>query len=167
MEILTHRVPEFLFGPSVGFALSWLHPVHHLFQKDKNNIVNTAGLQVLIRIIGTLNTIQQQRHQWKHCWKIDFASYETFPPLYRVTQLLEGRVVRLELKRGNRVGVQWEIVKFITLPFSFSRQLKIWSFHVVGKEMYKKAWSMCRVIVLLINNYCVLDISIAVATVVS
>ena len=35
--------------------------------------------------------------------KTDFASTETFPPLYQVTQLLESREVRLELTRGDRV----------------------------------------------------------------
>ena len=54
-----------------------------------------------------------------------------FSPLYQVTQLLESEEVRLELRRGDRVRVQREIVKFIPLPFPFSSQLKIWSFHVV------------------------------------
>ena len=143
-----------------------LTPTILSFQKDKNNIVNTAGPQVFIRIIGTLQSDNGDTNE-NIAAKIDFASFETFLPLYQVTQLLEGRVVRLELKRGNRVGVQREIVKFIALPFLFSRQLKIWSFHVVGKKMYKKAGSMCRVIVLLIKNYRVFDIPIAVATVVS
>ena len=52
-------------------------------------------------------------------------------PLYQVTQLLESEEVRLELRRGDRVRVQRERVKFIALPFPFSSQLKIWSFHVV------------------------------------
>ena len=34
----------------------------------------------------------------------------------------------MELKRGDHIRVQREILKFITLPFPFSRQLKIWSF---------------------------------------
>ena len=63
--------------------------------------------------------------------EMDFASFETLPPLCQVTQLLERREVRLEMKRWDRVPVQREIVKFIALPFQFSRQLKIWSFHVV------------------------------------
>ena len=54
---------------------------------------------------------------------------KTFSPLHKVTQLLERREVR-ELKRGDRVRVQRELVKFIALPFLFSSQLKIWSFHV-------------------------------------
>ena len=37
---------------------------------------------------------------------MDFASFETFSPLYQVTQLLESREVRLGLKRGDRVRVQ-------------------------------------------------------------
>ena len=61
-------------------------------------------------------TIRQRRG-----WKIDFASFTTFSPLYQVTQLLERREVRLELKRGDRVRFQREKVKFITLPFPFSR----------------------------------------------
>ena len=53
-------------------------------------------------------TIRQRRRQWKRRWKIDFASFETFSPLYQVTQLLESTEVRLELKRGDRVRVQTE-----------------------------------------------------------
>jgi len=67
--------------------------------------------------------------------EIDFASFETLPPLCQVTQLLERREVRLEMKRADRVPVQRELgffsQKFIALPFQFLRQLKIWSFHVV------------------------------------
>ena len=37
----------------------------------------------------------------------------------------------LELNRGGRAGVQTEIVEFIALPFPSSKNLKIWSFHVV------------------------------------
>ena len=38
----------------------------------------------------------------------DAASFETFSLLYQVTQLLESREIRLELKRGDRVRVQTE-----------------------------------------------------------
>ena len=37
----------------------------------------------------------------------------------------------LELKRGDRARVQREMKEFITLPFPYSSELKIWSFHVV------------------------------------
>ena len=37
----------------------------------------------------------------------------------------------MELKRGDRLRVQTEIVEFIALPFPFSSKLKIWSSHVV------------------------------------
>ena len=61
----------------------------------------------------------------------DFASFKTRSPLYKFTQLLEKRKVRLELKRRDYVLV---LVKFITLPFPFLSQLKIWSFNfVVGQ----------------------------------
>ena len=100
-------------------------------------------------------TMQQWWRQWKLCWKIDFASFKIFPPLYQVTQSLERRKVRLELKRGDRIRVQREEVKFIALPFPFSSPLKIWSFHIVvvqgQQRMYKKAWCTCRVVVLLIK----------------
>ena len=52
------------------------------------------------------------------------TSHPFFSPLCHVTQLLESREVRLELKRGDCVRVQREIVKFI--PFPFSSQLTIW-----------------------------------------
>ena len=55
--------------------------------------------------------------------------------LFNVTHLLESREIKLELRRGDRIQVQKGIVKFIALPLPFSRQLKIWSFHlVVGRE---------------------------------
>ena len=49
-------------------------------------------------------------------------------------QFLESSNVNLELKRGDLVRVQREMVKFIALPFPFLSQLKIWSFHVVVVE---------------------------------
>ena len=76
-------------------------------------------------------TIRQRQHQWKRCGKIDFASFETFSLLHQVTQILEGKVARLELKRGDSARVQREIVTFIALPLPFSSHLKIWSFRVI------------------------------------
>ena len=40
------------------------------------------------------------------------------------------------------------MVEFIALPFSSSEKLKIWS-RRKGKEMYKRVWCTCRVVVLL------------------
>ena len=37
----------------------------------------------------------------------------------------------LELKRGGRAQVQTQRVEFIASPFPSSKQIKIWSFHVV------------------------------------
>ena len=58
--------------------------------------------------IGTLRSGNAVRRQWKRCWKIDFASFETFSPFYQVIQLLKRKEVRLKLKRGGRVRVQTE-----------------------------------------------------------
>ena len=72
----------------------------------------------------------------KCSWKLDFVSFETFAPLYQVTQLLESRKLRLEMKRRNRVRFQRERErerereKFIALPFPSSSQLKTWSLHL-------------------------------------
>ena len=88
---------------------------------------------------------------------MDFASFETFSPFYQVTQLLESREVRLGLKRGERVRVQRERVKFIALPFTFSSQLRIWSFHVVVVQgRHRNVESAHKI-------YCVLDVPVAVA----
>ena len=46
-------------------------------------------------------------------------------------QLLKRREFVLELKRGVRSRVQAEMVEFIALPFSSSKNPKIWSFYVV------------------------------------
>ena len=102
--------------------------------------------------------MRQRRRQWKRRWEIDFASFKTFSPLYQVTQSLESREVKLELKRGDHVRIQREKAKFIALPFPFSSQLKIWSFHIaVGQGRQRniqKAWCTCRVVVLLIKLFC-------------
>ena len=37
----------------------------------------------------------------------------------------------MELKRGDRARVQTQRVEFIALPSPSSKQIKIWSFHVV------------------------------------
>ena len=50
--------------------------------------------------------------------------------IVQVTQLFQGKEIRLELKTGDRVRLQTEIAKIIALSFSFSRKLKIGLFHV-------------------------------------
>ena len=74
--------------------------------------------------------IRQRRRQWKRRSKIDFVSFQTFSLLFQVTQLFQGKEIRLELKTGDRVRLQTEIAKIIALSFSFSRKLKIGLFHV-------------------------------------
>ena len=63
-------------------------------------------------------------------WKIDFAAFQTFSRLSQVTQLLKRRKFKLRLKIGDSAGVQTKMVEFIALPFPFSSQLGMWSFHV-------------------------------------
>ena len=86
--------------------------------------------------------IRQRWRQWKRRWKIDFA-YRVlsifFLPSYQVTQLLKSREFSLELKRGDPcTRVQRETVRFIVLPFPFSSQLKIWTFHVVVVQGWQR-----------------------------
>ena len=104
-------------------------------------------------LIGTLRS-DNGGDASERIW-IDFRSFKTFSPLYQVTQLLERRDVRLELKRGDRVRFQREKVKFISSLLLFSSQLKTWSFHVVvvqGRQRnVQKAWCKCRDVVLLIK----------------
>ena len=57
------------------------------------------------------------------------------------TKSLESGKVRLELKRGDRVRVQRGRVKFIASPIPCSRQLKIWSFHVVVVPCVQGMWT--------------------------
>ena len=96
-------------------------------------------------------TIQQPWCQWKRHWKIDFVTFETFLPLCQVTQLLESWEVRLELKREDRIWVQREMVELLSCLSHFQVNLKFG--HVTselfsdGKEMYKKVWWTCRVVV--------------------
>ena len=63
-------------------------------------------------------------------WKIDFAAFQTFLRLSQVTQLLRRRKFKLQLKRGKSAGVHTKMAEFIALPFPFSSQLRMWSFHV-------------------------------------
>ena len=79
--------------------------------------------------------------------------------------------VRLELKREDRIWVQREMVEFVVLPFPFSSQLKIWSFHIRVVQWWQRnvqisvmhAQSCC----FSHKTCCVLDIPIAVAVVIS
>ena len=79
-------------------------------------------------------------------------------------------IPRLELKRGDCVRVQRERAKFIAMPFLFSSQLKIWSFHFVvvqrrQRNLQKSAMqvqSCCFAHI----SYCVLDVPTAVAVVI-
>ena len=117
-EIVRFEIPWSFFTVNINLHFWLLTIKYNLFWR----------LTVNIRDL----TIRQRRRQWKSRWKIDFTFFETFLPLNQVTQSLESREIKLELKRGDhRVRVQREIVKFIALPFPFSSQLKIWSFHVV------------------------------------
>ena len=53
----------------------------------------------------------------------------------------------MELKRGGRVRIQRQVIKFIALPFPFSSKLEIWSIHdvvVQGRQRnVQKSVSCC------------------------
>ena len=44
----------------------------------------------------------------------------------------------LELKRGDNVHIQTEMVEFIALLFASSKKLKIWSFHIVVMQGWQR-----------------------------
>ena len=73
-------------------------------------------------------------------------------------------------KRELRPSSERERAKFIAMPFSFSSQLKIWSFHfvVVQRRQRKLQKSVMHVqsCCFAHKRYCVLDVPIAVAVVV-
>ena len=74
---------------------------------------------------------------------MDFASFETFSPFYQVTQLLERREVKLELKRGDRVRAERDSKSYrLAVPVSQVNS-KFCHFTVQFckdcKEIYKKA----------------------------
>ena len=55
-----------------------------------------------------------------------------FSPLSQVPSYLKKkREFTLEMKRGDRLRIQTEMIEFIGLPVPYSDKLKIWSFHVV------------------------------------
>ena len=64
------------------------------------------------------------------------CTFQTFSALYQVKQLPESREIRfklaffLELMSGDRA----QMLRFIALPFPFSSRLKLWSFHVGGRQ---------------------------------
>ena len=133
------------------------HGAKSIWPVEESKVQRYCIIEVSVSITRDL-TIRQRRRQWKRRWKNrlrvlwNFCRYTKSP-----SQLNVRRKVRLQLKRWNRFWVQREMVKFIALPFPFSTQLKLWSFHVVvvrardGKEMYTKALCTCRVVVLLIK----------------
>ena len=81
-------------------------------------------------------TVRQRRRPWKDQWKIDSASFQTISRFSEVVLLRRG--FRLELKRGGSARVQTEMVECIALPFSSSKKLKIWSFHVVVVQRWQR-----------------------------
>ena len=83
-------------------------------------------------------TIRQRRRPWKDQWKIDSASFQTISRFSEVVLLLKRRGFRLELKRGGSAQVQTEMVECIALPFSSSKKLKIWSFHVAVVQRWQR-----------------------------
>ena len=44
----------------------------------------------------------------------------------------------LELKRGDNVHIQTEMVEFIASLFASSKKLKIWSFHIVVMQGWQR-----------------------------
>ena len=51
----------------------------------------------------------------------------------------KGREIKLKLKREDlHVWAQTDTVKFVTLSFMFSRELKIWSFHIVHVVVHRQ-----------------------------
>ena len=78
----------------------------------------------------------------------------------------------MELKRGDRLRVQTEIVEFIALPFPFSGKLKIWSLHVpvssscaeTAKKFTKKRNARAELLNCSLNLF-LFDVPVAVAVV--
>ena len=72
-------------------------------------MVHSSGIRdVLLLFCGGIGTLQSDNGDANENVAenlIDFASFKTFSPLYKVNQLLERRKVRLELKSGDRVRV--------------------------------------------------------------
>ena len=117
-------------------------------------------------------TIRQWRRPWKSRWKIDLASFQTISRLFKVAQILQRREFMLEFKRGGHSRVQTKMIAFIASPSPSSKKyLKIGPFTSQscsdGKEMYKKTWCTCRVVVLPIKTYCFFAVLFAVAVIVS
>lgn len=107
--------------------------------------------------------IRQRQRKWKPRWKIWnlFALIPSRP----VTWSME---VKLELKRGDPVRVQREITKFIALSFPPQVNSKIWPFHVVlDQGRRRNVQKSVQIVVLLAGTYCVSDVSVAVAILVS
>ena len=75
-------------------------------------------------ILGTLRSDNSDANE-NVAEEIDFASFETLPPLCQVTQLLARREVRLEMKRGDRVPVQRERAKFAVPVLKATQNLVI------------------------------------------
>ena len=148
-----------------------LHPFGHHCQHGRNNSQHCwpnnvgnccARLQVALRFdSGDAN---------KNVAKTDFASFETFPTLYQVTQLLESReVIGWNWREGTASYFrERERVKFIALPFPVSSRLKILSFHVLvvqGQQRnVQRACCKCRVFIM---KPIVFIVPVAVAIVVS
>ena len=108
----------------------------------------------------------KSRRPWKSHWKTDSASFRTISPFSEVVLLLKRRGFRLKLKRGGSAGVRIEMVEFIALPFSSSKKLKIWSFHVVqtAKKCTKRRDARA---VIFLTKLLLFDVAVAVAFVVS
>ena len=116
--------------------------------------------------------IQQRWRQWKRRWKIDFASFQFFfcPHTKSPSYLKVGNLIYGTEERGP-VHPR-EAVRFIVLPFPFSSQLKIGSFHVVvvqGRQRLNVQKSVMPVqsYCFAHKTYCVFDVPVAVAVVVS
>ena len=74
-----------------------------------SQIVSCSVVLSLLVLLNSVNrdlTIRQRRRQWKRRWKIDFASSETFLPLYQVTWKQESYVGTEE--RGSRPSSERE-----------------------------------------------------------
>ena len=117
---------------SKSFCQPCSHPLHHPAKVKKVHMVGYGYFTVPSNsYVKQVLLANLRRHPWKRPWKIDSVSFQTISRSSTVAQLLKRREFMLELKRGGRAPVQTQRVEFIALPFPFSKQIKIWAFHVV------------------------------------
>ena len=145
----------------------------------RENVIVVVILQrVLVRMLSCSRTHVirdfkiQRRDSNENVAKSEFAFFQSLSRLCLLTYFVKCTRTLLHLNSKGPYSYSESKIQFRRCLFMFFIKQEMTYFHVVvlsyscknGKEMYKKAWCTCKVVVLLIKPVVLLDVPVDVAS---